>query len=202
MTNPQAMHAAVRAAFPPDLDESVGRVLWRLDSRGFEHVLYIVGPERPDTHHLVEQGGWMTRPAETADYSNFINGLMRGQQWRFELVANPVSARARERGQRGALIHHVTAEQQLAWLFERSEKEGFRIREADNGLQARATERNVLRFRRTAERKTKPITLHTARFEGVLEVTDASRLGEALNNGVGRAKAYGCGLLTLAKPGP
>lgn len=199
MTSPQAMHAAVRAAFPPDLDESTGRVLWRLDSRGFEHVLYVVGPERPDAHHLVEQGGWITRPAETADYSNFIDGLIRGQKWRFELVANPVSAKARERGQRGSLVHHVTAEQQLAWLVERSEKEGFRICESDNGLQARVAEREVLRFRRTAEKKTKPVTLHTARFEGVLEVTDANRLRDALVNGVGRAKAYGCGLLTLAK---
>ena len=44
LTNPEAMHAAVRSAFPPDIDASSARVLWRADSQGDEHILYIVGP--------------------------------------------------------------------------------------------------------------------------------------------------------------
>jgi CRISPR system Cascade subunit CasE len=37
-----------------------------------------------------------------------------------------------------------------------------------------------------------------ATYDGILTVTDPALLRRALCHGVGRAKAYGCGLLTLA----
>ena len=37
-----------------------------------------------------------------------------------------------------------------------------------------------------------------ARFRGELEITDTEQLRDTLINGMGRGKAYGCGLLTLA----
>jgi CRISPR system Cascade subunit CasE len=43
-----------------------------------------------------------------------------------------------------------------------------------------------------------PVVLHTATFEGLLQVTDVQLLAERLLGGIGPAKAYGCGLLTLA----
>ena len=108
LTNPQAMHAAVRAVFPPDIDESEARVLWRIDQRQHEHVLYIVGPELPDATHLMEQAGWDTRPAQSASYDRMLNSLMVGQRWHFELVANPVKSVAGKRGTRGKIMPHVT----------------------------------------------------------------------------------------------
>ena len=39
LSDPQRMHAAVRAAFPAELDESDARVLWRVDPGQYEHVL-------------------------------------------------------------------------------------------------------------------------------------------------------------------
>ena len=57
--------------------------------------------------------------------------------------------------------------------------------------------RAVRRFPRNGS----TVTLATATFEGHLEVTDVAALRHALNHGVGRAKAYGCGLLTLARSG-
>ena len=116
LTNPEAMHAAVRSAFPPDIDASSARVLWRADSQGDEHILYIVGPEKPDALHIVEQAGWDTRPPQSADYQRFQDALVKGQKWRFALEANPVSSKAGDRGTRGKIVAHVTAEQQLAWL--------------------------------------------------------------------------------------
>ncbi|MGL4892684.1 MAG: type I-E CRISPR-associated protein Cas6/Cse3/CasE, partial [Aeromonas veronii] len=37
-------------------------------------------------------------------------------------------------------------------------------------------------------------------YEGLLEVTDPGRLVETLAHGIGRAKAFGCGLLMLRRP--
>lgn len=40
--------------------------------------------------------------------------------------------------------------------------------------------------------------LHTATFEGRLRITDPVVFTERLLGGIGPAKSYGCGLLTLA----
>ena len=42
------------------------------------------------------------------------------------------------------------------------------------------------------------VTLRTATFEGELTIADMGLFQKTLLCGVGRAKAYGCGLLTIA----
>ncbi len=39
-----------------------------------------------------------------------------------------------------------------------------------------------------------------ATYEGMLEVADVEKLKKVLTQGIGKAKGYGCGLLTLANP--
>lgn len=45
------------------------------------------------------------------------------------------------------------------------------------------------------------VSLLTVTFDGRLEVTDPDALRRTLTRGLGRAKAYGCGLMTLAPVG-
>ena len=45
------------------------------------------------------------------------------------------------------------------------------------------------------------VTLLQATFEGVLTVTDAAAFRNALTKGIGRAKAYGMGMLTVVSHG-
>ncbi|AWB84753.1 type I-E CRISPR-associated protein Cas6/Cse3/CasE [Corynebacterium liangguodongii] len=204
LTNPQAMHAAVRAAFPPDVDETNGRVLWRVDKHEHERVLYIVGPEKPTTRHIVEQAGWKTRPGDSADYGRFLDSLREGQRWRFELVANPTYAEHTP-GKRGTVKAHVSAAHQLGWLYKKSAGAGFLLAPRDGGDNRwteadipMVTERGTDHFYRNAQRKGRPVQIAKARFAGVLEVADAELLRRTLVHGIGRARAYGCGLLTLA----
>ena len=56
-------------------------------------------------------------------------------------------------------------------------------------------ERSLVEFRRGNGL----VRLSIATFEGVLEVSDPQALRHAVVNGIGRGKAYGCGLLTLAR---
>lgn len=195
LSDPQKLHAAVRAAFPPDMAEDKGRVLWRVDHRGNEHVLYIVGPEQSTADHIVEQAGWDTRPPQVADYDRFLSKLMVGQKWAFELVANPTYSESRGKGKRGKVKAHVSVQHQLEWLRKRAEKAGFKL----NGDE-QVIERTGLDFYRNYADRSKRNRVHivTARFRGVLEVTDVEALQETLRNGIGRARGYGCGLLTLA----
>lgn len=63
---------------------------------------------------------------------------------------------------------------------------------------ARVTERGAIAPRRSGGR---PMTVVAANVIGTLRVSDPSRLGLVIRNGIGRAKAFGCGLLCLSSPG-
>ncbi|MCG7523648.1 type I-E CRISPR-associated protein Cas6/Cse3/CasE [Streptomyces sp. OfavH-34-F] len=116
---------------------------------------------------------------------------------------------------RGFRVAHRTVAQQIGWLLQRCERHGFTIPDADvtppaPGLREPAADdrkpspgpavavvgRDILRF---SKRKGGPrVTLSTATFEGRLRVTDPDALRACLLGGIGPAKGYGQGLLTLA----
>lgn len=203
LTNRQAMHAAIMAAFSPEThDEMGGRVLWRVDRDAHRHVLYTVSPVEPDLTHIVEQAGWAGQSWDAAAYDSFLRRLTRGQRWGFRLVANPVRSVARERA-RSKVLPHVTPAQQVGWLEERSAGWGFSLvaptAEDSPASGVLVSQRHDDRFGRvegTTGRRGK-VTLRIAQFDGTLEVTDADTLRSALVAGMGRAKGYGCGLMTL-----
>jgi CRISPR system Cascade subunit CasE len=125
----------------------------------------------------------------------------------------PVAASGGHRG-RAMRLGHRTAAAQLRWFLERTEGWGFTVPAARTdpaapGLETAEAAAPVLgaaRELRIIDRqrlsfskgKGKPVVLHTATFEGVLEVTDTAAFTTRLVEGIGPAKAYGCGLLTLA----
>lgn len=192
--SPRAMHAAVESGFPPTSDAAPGRALWRVDVAGARQWLYVVSPDRPDLTHLVEQAGWPTSidPWQTRSYSGFLEAVAEGQQWGFRLRANPVKQLRDQR----ARVPHVTADQQREWLIERSSSLGFRIPDAAERTPAVTVSD---RQRRSFRRESATVTLVTAQFDGVLVVQDPDILRRTLCQGVGRGKAYGCGLLTLGQ---
>ncbi|WP_291792981.1 type I-E CRISPR-associated protein Cas6/Cse3/CasE [Brevibacterium sp.] len=207
LTNPQAMHAAVRACFPPDLDESSARILWRVDQSDYEHTLYIVGPEEPDRAVIVEQAGWPSRPGETADYRPLLDSVQKGMERSFRLTANPVKSLPAEGGKRGKIVPHVTPAQQIEWLSTKAPRHGFELRSAEMpGAEQPVPDvivdrRENLAFSRQGSGggERRRVSLRTARFEGTLRVTDAELFRRTLTQGIGRGRAYGCGLLTLAR---
>lgn len=195
LASPQRMHAAVLAAFPETRAD--GRVLWRLDDGAHDVVLYVVSPDKPDLTHLVESIGRPTYGWQTRDYGPFLERLGAGERWAFRLLANPVHNAPPADGGRGKRVGHVTVAQQTAWFRRQSERHGFAV------LDGAAGEPDlVVRSRRTWRfaRRDRTVTLSTAVFEGTLRVNDPDALRAALTGGIGPAKGYGCGLLTLAAP--
>lgn len=200
--SPQAMHAAVRAGFadPEEHQRGDARTLWRLDTPDSTTVhLFVVSPGRPDLTHLVEQAGWPTTETWVSrEYNGLLDSLHAGQNWAFRLTANPThngrkDAEAKETQRFG----YLRPEEQVQWLLARAAGHGFAVAPQPDG------EPNLaLRHRRTLtfKRNMATVTLTTATYDGVLEVTDPDALRAALTGGIGPAKAYGCGLLTLARP--
>jgi CRISPR system Cascade subunit CasE len=99
-------------------------------------------------------------------------------------------------------VELVRDEDKLAWLMRQGEAHGFRIvgDASHPAVDVRSTDK--LTGHRTSSAGGKDvITVGAALFEGVLEVTDPTRFREAVEQGIGRARAYGCGLLSIARAG-
>lgn len=200
LRDPQAMHAAVESAFPPHT--SNGRRLWRIDGEGENTKLLLLSEEPPSLEHVQEQAGWQTSSWETRPYEPLLTRLRRGQQYGFRLVANPVHTVTLPSGEKKR-VAHVSARHQLQWLAERAEHIGVEFLPpkpepdgADHeGIESavKLSSRETLRFRRGEQQ----VTLARAQFDGTLEVANVDALRQALVQGIGRAKAYGCGLMTL-----
>lgn len=201
LTSPHSMHAAVMAAFPPEVSNQTtdGRILWRVDRNQHDLLLFIASPAKPDLTHVVEQAGWPTTSTwQTRDYDPFLGALTVGQSFSFRLTANPVR-QTRDPKHAGKRLGHVTAFQQRDWLLDRAENHGFHIVPGVEGEpQVVISNRLIREFTRDGQK----VTLSTAQFDGRLEVTNAEQLRRALANGIGRAKGYGCGLLTLSRSQP
>jgi CRISPR system Cascade subunit CasE len=209
--SPHRMHAAVNMSFPDLLsrDGSSPRVLWRVDrNSAAEVLLFVVSPGRPDLTHLVEQAGWPAAEPQgwqTYDYGSFLNRLTVGGTWSFRLTANPVHSIRRKEGEPTKRTAHITSRHQAAWLLDRQEGAGFsvvekrpeaRLSEYGDELQLIVRDKRDLRFAKASERKTVSLTAVT--YDGRLTVTDPDVLRRTLTQGLGKAKAYGCGLMTLA----
>ncbi|MCZ7432313.1 type I-E CRISPR-associated protein Cas6/Cse3/CasE [Streptomyces sp. WMMC1477] len=215
--SPHFMHGAVNMAFPdlPPRGSDAPRVLWRVDHHTSGRAdLIMVSPARPDLTHLVEQAGWPTleEPGWTTfAYGAFLDDLAVGEVWAFRLTANPVH-HTRKPGQsretRTKRTAHLTAPHQVRWLLQRQERAGFEVtrkpadrQPTDSGDEHEVIVHNKapLQFRRQGDGgPRRDVRLVSVTFDGRLRITDVDAFRHTLTHGLGKAKAYGCGLMTLA----
>lgn len=117
---------------------------------------------------------------------------------------------------RGKRVPHTTASHQLDWLTKRSETAGFRIlpssaclsESGEQALQVQLKAHGTAKFSKECDKdkncpvcsknRKHSVSIVRATYVGALEVTDPDALRQTLCQGLGRARAYGCGLLTLA----
>jgi CRISPR system Cascade subunit CasE len=91
----------------------------------------------------------------------------------------------------------------MRWLSQRSEKWGFVLPSAapsaamnEEVPDVRIVARARSSFRRPGQ--SRPVTIQRVTYEGRLIICDVATFRERLLLGCGPAKAYGCGLLTVA----
>lgn len=204
LASPRTVHGAVVKAFDGKemIVEGQGRVLWRLDhASGNRLHLYVVSPAEPDLTHVASEAGWPEHPVQTRDYTPLLNRLEKGQIWNFRLAANPVrSVRTDDEQTRTKRTAQLTVAGQTKWLLERQERLGFEVMSTTRDHELMVHDRRGLWFdkreRETGERNRVP--LYSVTYDGRLRITDPEALRHALVSGVGKGKAYGCGLMTLA----
>jgi CRISPR system Cascade subunit CasE len=175
-------HQLVWNAFP-GRDGQPRDFLTRLDrfERDRQFRLLIVSPRGPVRPDLWPNGAesWQTREIKPAFFS-------RGT-YRFQLRANPTK---RDNVTRKRLPLRTTVEQ-TAWLHRKAAHSGFAIDE--ELLRLIPEGREWFRI----EKRGQSGFHHAVEFEGVLTVTDENVFQAAFSKGIGSAKSFGFGLLSL-----
>jgi CRISPR system Cascade subunit CasE len=137
-----------------------------------------------------------------------VAGITAGQRLRFRLRANPTRriGRVRHPGDEqllGKRVELAREADQLDWLARKGAVGGFRlltVRARPDVLQVQAAPEGKVTGWRQRDGGTHRLTFGAVLFEGELEVTDAMAFRAALERGIGSGKAYGFGLLSIARP--
>jgi CRISPR system Cascade subunit CasE len=216
LARPYDLHRTLWRCFPGN---DPGRVLFRVDPDriGAPPTILVQSDLRPQWERLEERGEhYLLAPP---DLKEFQPSFTSGQCLRFRLRANPTKKVASlskterlagigsaeektKNGQRLALLHE---EEQVAWLLQKGAKGGFRI--PGEWLQT-VDGRKVPNFRievipegwvRCGKDGHTEGRFLAVRFEGVLEATDPDQLRQTIFDGIGSAKGFGFGLLSLAR---
>lgn len=149
---------------------------------------------------------WDALPANyllTSTCKELVPAITTEQVLGFRLVANPTKKVAREGRRQGNRVPLFDAggDDELTpaqhWLRRKAELSGFEVLHVLSESFHLATTRAT----GTPNYQTKQqLPLYGVRFDGLLRVRDPQLLAEALRQGIGPAKAFGFGLLSLARP--
>lgn len=186
-----AYHSWVEDSFPDELTLGFRtRKLWRIDEMDHGHYLLVLSQEKPDLIKLEKYG--VAKSAETKKYDVLLEQLKESDKLRFCLVLNPVKSlsQGKNSGNRGRVIPLVTAEQQIQYLEGKALQNGFSI----NNNEVIVTNKS---FELLKRKKQKPLKICKATYEGILKIENLDNFKNCLINGIGKKKAYGCGLLTV-----
>ncbi|AYY13725.1 type I-E CRISPR-associated protein Cas6/Cse3/CasE [Actinobacteria bacterium YIM 96077] len=198
------MHRTIMSGFPELPEGSATReqhgVLWRLDHGNVGYTLYVQSRTQPNWDGFDQ---YLKRPADVRELSTTFDTLKSGRVLSFRLIANPTRRRKPEPGEKRRADTRYSLkdpEEQISWLVNRGTQNGFTI---PTGADARPDLAPSPCPRLTGYQgngRHNKVTVDPVRFDGHLVITDPSAFVEALCAGIGPAKSYGCGLVTLAPP--
>ncbi len=187
MRNPYALHQRVLMGFPETLPEDE-RVLWRLEDRNGRRPVLLVQSHWTmpvwSVFGTQDWRGYLQRQPETKSIE-LSETVSVGDVLAFRLRANPTIC---IRGQRRGLYRE---EDQRSWLLKVALPRGFRVRDV------RITHSKKVVF----TRRKSSVTLSVAQYEGLIEVLDIEPFLSCVECGVGRARAFGLGLLSVVPYG-
>ncbi|WP_150253376.1 type I-E CRISPR-associated protein Cas6/Cse3/CasE [Nocardiopsis deserti] len=198
------MHRTLLSALPDEAEGTPARqahgVLWRMDTTSSGWVVLVQSGTRPDWSQLPQ--GYLAEEAQTRSMDEAVKAVSPGQVLAFRLTANPtriVRDPQAPRDARGKRVPLHDPKEQLGWLARKGEQHGFVIPAGvDGGMAVSASPcPPMVGYKGKDDRRNK-ITISAVRFDGQLVVTNADAFREAVRTGIGRAKAYGCGMVSLA----
>ena len=217
--NPEHALAQKDLAAPYELHRTLGRAFPQADTAQYRQECGVLFRVEPPTARgaavLVQSGaepawdrlepGYLIAADGPTDFDPSID---EDRRLRFRLAANPVrrtrkpGPKPKGRVRRLPLVHagpnEAGHDTYWDWLDRQAERAGFAVdRDHTLDLPFRVARRRKLgeEIARKAD-----VPHFGVRFDGILTVTDPGALSAALRQGIGPAKAFGFGLLSLARP--
>lgn len=184
--NPYEIHRALWAAFPESPDKNRD-FLFRIDQQSPRNLQVLLQSAREPS----EQSEQLKILAS----KSFEPVLLVGTQLRFMLLANPVKTIRDDQGRennRGEIkkcrVPLIKEDDLLKWL-------GRKFDGIASITSPEVEKQSPVLFRKGK----RPGKIQPCLYKGVLQVNDSALLRELLESGVGPGKAFGCGLLSLAR---
>jgi CRISPR system Cascade subunit CasE len=197
------LHRTMMKLFP-EVDQISARhalgVLHRLEQGAAGRVSVLLQSlDRPDFARLPE--GYLESPPQSKTLDSIDVLLQPNRKLLFRLRANPTRAidtktRADGTKSNGKRVELRGEEACMGWLNRKAGQHGFRILACR--MDAGAPDPRRVNGKVEGHKGDSSITVASVLFDGILEVMDAALFREALQTGIGRAKSYGQGLLSLA----
>lgn len=200
--NAYEMHRSILRAFPDQSDGGPGRVLFRVEpirpGDDMPRPVVLVQSEKEPAWNQLSPNYLLEKP----DWKEMsCVHFPVGTQLRFRLRANPTKRlRADSRNREGQPIEAKWIGKRVG-LFQEEEQRAWLIRKGGDGGFEVARDLLIVPDSQGRSRRTgKSVTHAAVRFDGMLRVTDADKFGESLSHGIGAAKGFGFGLLSVAPP--
>jgi CRISPR system Cascade subunit CasE len=213
LARPYELHRTLMTEYPYTRLKNQCDLLFRVDAeRGGPPVVLVQTQAEPNWSNLAS--GYLHSEAQCKQIE--LAAIRTGLRLRFRLRANPtkrVAARNERLGNvmAGKRVGLVTEVEQIRWLLRKGESGGFRIpgqwvdaRHPETDAAVQLPNFRVDAVPESRDRNGKPGhegDFVAVRFDGLLEVTDPNLFQQTISSGIGSAKAFGFGLLSVAPGG-
>lgn len=178
ISNSYRVHQRLCMAYPNE-----ERLLFRIEENSTGSAILVQSTALPDWKKGFTDFDVLLFEPET---KSFDLVLVKDGLYRFRLLANPTVTR---NGKRLGLLKE---EDQQAWLLRQFGKTGAEL------LGCQLKDLGLQRAGKNPAKDSQFQTHLAVQFDGVLKVIDTERLVQAVKMGIGPAKGYGFGLLSLA----
>ncbi len=186
------MHRNLMYGFPEhqvdDAARNRGSVLYRIQEQRGKITLLLTSGIAPDREALAARG-FVMMPDSPKDISSLEHVLTKDKVLRFELVASPCKKMANDQ-KNSRRVFLRTEQERAQWLVRKATHGGFEIMTCSEYSYTMPIEGNKGNMR---------IHFDAVRFVGVLRIVDPLLFWQTYCSGIGPGKAYGLGLLTVAR---
>ncbi|MFF0296308.1 type I-E CRISPR-associated protein Cas6/Cse3/CasE [Kitasatospora sp. NPDC004614] len=187
-----ALHQRIMALFPDDVPSTEPRrhlgILFRTETGPDGERILLQSNRQPDLARLPTGYG----PAATKPLTPLLDALRKGLPVRYRIAANAV----RKPGATTRALYDLPPVVPLTGTH----ADEWWTRQAEASGLALTTLRSTPLDAATGNRRRDQRRIHHARtlFEGTAHITDPDLLRTRIHDGIGRGKAHGCGLLSIA----
>jgi len=215
------MHRTIMGAYPyiPEADSDARArlgVLYRIDTNKYTGriTVLIQSKIKPDWKLLPDQYllGNREESLKIKEVPDVKDVIPSDTKLRFKMRANATKKVTPDKSGNGKRLALFNINDLAEWIAKKGELHGFAVEslsmtqatELFNGRHAPINRTTGKKSRlmhplNVSDPKKQTLTFFSTVFEGVLRVTDAVKFSEAVESGIGSGKAYGNGLLSIAK---